>query len=300
MKTWKYLLCGLLLSCLVWGRPSMAQSPKVQPYTVVTTFSILKDLAQQIGGDRVQVEVLVPAGEEVHSYQPKPSDVRSLQRAQLIFANGLGLDDWISRMAASAHFQGPVILLGENLGLRKGTPGEAVDPHVWQDVSLVRQYVRQMASAFSKLDPAGEAFYQGRALKFDAELQALDTEIRTTLGRLPAAQRQVVSGHDAFGYFAQAYGVNFIPITGRANEAEPSAAQVGALVRKIRQEKIPAIFLENNAKTQWVTRLQKETGIRLGGTLYADSLSEPQGPAPSYIAMMRHNLQCLMDALGAP
>ena len=281
------------------------------PLEVVASFSILGDFIRQIGGDRVKVTTLVAADQDAHNFQPRPSDARRLGTAQLVVASGLGFDPWLERLAQTAGYKGRILVASRGIepiagaddehdaahGNGKGSHRDAVDPHAWQDVVHAQRYVANIADALAQADPANARAYRDGAARYTTELKALDAEIRSALAALPAERRKVVSAHDAFGYFAHAYGVRFLAPAGISNQSEPSAAGVAKLIRQLRRENVPAVFVESVSDPRLIERIRKESGARLGGTLYSDALSAPDGPAPTYVAMMRHNLRTLLDGM---
>jgi zinc/manganese transport system substrate-binding protein len=276
---------------------------------VVASFSILGDLTQRIGGDRVQVHTLVGAGADAHVYQPAPADARTLARAKLVIVNGLGFEGWIDRLIKSSGYRGKLVVASQGVKPIRSPQassdrhaehahGAGLDPHAWHDLANARRYVANIAAALGDADPAGKAVYQANAARLDDEIAALDRDIRATFKALPAERRQVVSSHDAFSYFGRAYDVRFIAPVGVSTDAEPSAGEVGAIIRQIRREKIRAMFVENIADPRLLERISRESGARIGGTLYSDSLSAAGTPADSYLGMMRQNAQTLAAALG--
>ena len=293
-----------------------------QPLEVTTSFSILGDLVGQVGGERVKVRTLVGADEDAHAFQPRPSDARNVGGAALVVVNGLGFDDWMVRLARSGGYKGEVVVASAGIdtlamtkddahdhGHEHGHDGEkandkakdkvdrAVDPHAWQDVGNVRRYVSNIADALAKADPAGASAYRANAERYDGELKALDAEIRAAFAALPAERRKVVSSHDAFGYFGRAYGIRFLSPVGVSNNAEPTAQGVARLIRQLKAEKVPAVFIENVADSRLIERIRSESGTRVGGTLYSDALSAAGGPAPDYLSMMRSNFKTLHEVL---
>ena len=287
-----------------------------QPLEVTTSFSILGDLVGQVGGERVKVRTLVGADEDAHAFQPRPSDARNVGGAALVVVNGLGFDDWMVRLARSGGYKGEVVVAsagidtlamttddhGHDHGHDHGDEDDkanakAVDPHAWQDVGNVRRYVANIADALTKADPEGATAYRANAERYDGELKALDTEIRAAFAALPAERRKVVSSHAAFGYFGRAYGIRFLSPVGVSNNAEPTAQGVARLIRQLKAEKVPAVFIENVADSRLIERIRSESGAQIGGTLYSDALSKADGPAPSYVQMMRTNLDALRQAL---
>ncbi len=288
-----------------------------QALEVTTSFSILGDLVGQVGGERVKVRTLVGADEDAHAFQPRPSDARNVGGAALVVVNGLGFDDWMVRLARSGGYKGEMVVASAGIDTLAMTTDDhhdhdhdhghgddgdkadskAVDPHAWQDVGNVRRYVANIADALAKADPAGATAYRANAERYDGELKALDTEIRAAFAALPAERRKVVSSHAAFGYFGRAYGIRFLSPVGVSNNAEPTAQGVARLIRQLKAEKVPAVFIENVADSRLIERIRSESGAQIGGTLYSDALSKADGPAPSYVQMMRANLDALRQAL---
>lgn len=301
----------LMLSIVLLAGPSHAT--ETDKLDVVASFSILADLVAAVGGEHVRVQALVGPDQDAHGYQPRPSDARKVGAAALVVANGLGFDGWIERLARSAGHPRPVLIASQGIPALHSQPEaehehdhdhahrhtHGVDPHAWQDVANTIIYVRNIAAGLTAADPAHAAHYRANAERYIAELQTLDADIRRALAALPAERRKVVTSHDAFGYFERAYGLHFVAAHGVASNAEPSAQGIARLIRQIRAEKIPAAFLENVTDPRLVERIRNESGARLGGTLYSDALSAADGPAPTYIAMMRHNLATLLGGLAA-
>jgi zinc/manganese transport system substrate-binding protein len=280
---------------------------RAAPLDVVASFSILADLARQVGGDRVHVVSMVGPDEDAHGFQTRPSDARVIRDADLVIANGLGFDSWIERLAQSAGYGGELVIASAGIAPIEEVHGHAhqhdnhdhgaLDPHAWQDVRNVQRYVANIAAALARADPDGAAHYRGNAERYTDELRALDDEIRSTMSALSAANRKVVTSHDAFGYFGKAYGIRFVAAAGLSSHSEPSAAGIARLIRQLRRENIPVVFLENISDTRMIERIGKEAGARVGSTLYSDALSGPDGPAPTYVEMMRFNVNALMEGL---
>lgn len=283
-----------------------AQTPA--PIKAVASFSILGDLVRQVGGDRVELSVLVGPGSDAHVFQPTPAQARQVAQAQIVFSNGLGFEGWMSRLLNNARYQGRHVVASQGIApLRTpdapahkaghGHHHAAADPHAWQSVPLAMAYVNNIAQGLCEADAPGCPAYQRNASAYTARLQALDAEIRTAWSAIPAAQRRVITSHDAFGYYAQAYGVSFLAPQGLNTDSEASAKGVGQLVRQIRQQQIKALFVESISDPRLIAQIGRETGIKPAGELFSDSLSGPQGPAADYIAMMRANTTALTRAI---
>jgi zinc/manganese transport system substrate-binding protein len=292
---------ALLAAPLLLAAPACA-GERPAPMRVLTSFSILADIVKMVGDERVAVEALVGPGGDAHAFQPSPADAGKAAGAKLIVVNGLGFDPWMERLAAAAGAKDRIVVAARGVSARKGEDaheGHAhasdLDPHAWQSVPNMRRYVETIRAALEKADPQGG--YAGNATTYLEQLDALDAEIRAAVAALPPNRRKVVTTHDAFGYFAAEYGLTFLAPKGVSNEAEPSPRDLARIVRQIKADKIPAVFLENVIDPRLMERIAAETGARIGDKLYSDSLSAPDGPAPTYLAMMRHNIRELTKAL---
>jgi zinc/manganese transport system substrate-binding protein len=293
----RVLLGGLSFAVLA----PLGRARAAAPMEVVASFSILGDLVRQVGGERVSVTTLVQPGGDAHVYEPAPADVQRLARARLVLVNGLGLEGWIPRLVQAAAAKARVVVATAGIDPRQapaeGGEPAGIDPHAWQSVPNARIYVANIRDGLSAADPDGVEIYTKAAETYLARLDTLDREVRAAVATIPAGRRKIITTHDAFGYFAAAYGVAMIAPQGVSTESEPSARDVARIIRQIRSEKIPAIFLENVTDPRLLQRIAAESGARVGGTLYSDSLSPPGGPAGTYIDMVRHNIRELTAAL---
>jgi zinc/manganese transport system substrate-binding protein len=284
----RQLLLGLSLLLSLAAAPAVAR-----PLQVVASFSVLGDIVRTVGGDRIALRVLVGPDGDAHTFEPTPADARALAQADLVLVNGLGLEHWMGRLVAAAGYRGPVVVATDGIKPRiAGKGGEAgqPDPHAWQDLANGQIYVRNVAAALAAADPAGAQSYASSAAALQAQLASLDQWVRAELGAVPAAQRRVITTHDAFGYFGAAYGVTFLAAQGVSTDSEPSAAAVARLIEQARTERVKALFIENLGDPRLVAMIAKETGAPLGGALFSDALSPPDGPAPTYPAMFRNNV----------
>jgi zinc/manganese transport system substrate-binding protein len=266
----------------------------------VATFSILGDLAGNVGIARAQVATLVGPNGDVHVYAPTPRDAKLLATADIVCVNGLGLEGWLDRLIAASGSRASIVVASRGVTARIARPlrnGIATDPHAWQSVNNAKIYVGNIRDGLIAADPAGEKIYRTNAAAYLAELDQLDGEIRAAIDRIPVARRKVITNHKAFGYFADAYGIEFIAPEGLSTDTEPSARDVARLIEQIRDERIPAVFIENVSDPRLMGRIAQATGAEIGGALYSDALSPPDGPAGNYIAMMRHNVGKLTRAL---
>jgi zinc/manganese transport system substrate-binding protein len=288
------------LAALVTAGPSVAQENAPARLKVLATFSILGDFVRNVGGDRVEVATLVGPDSDAHVYAPAPADAKKVADAKVLVTNGLGYEGWMSRLLKASGTKAPVVVATKGIKERKARDshghGEA-DPHSWQSVANAKVYVTNIRDALIAADPAGKAAYEVNAAAYIAKLDTLDQEVKAAVAAIPAERRKIITTHDAFGYFEQAYGVAFIAPQGVSTEAEPSARDIARIITQVKKQKIPAVFLENVTDPRLMERIAKETGARVGGKLYSDALTGENGDAPGYIELMRHNLKTLGAAL---
>lgn len=263
---------------------------------VVASFSILGDFVRNVGGDRVNVTALVGPNGDAHVYTPAPADARKIADAKLLVVNGLGLEGWLPRLLQASGGKAPIITATKGIAPLK--LGSDADPHAWQSVENARLYVATIRDALIQADPADTDVFRANAGRYTAQLDALDREVRAAVAQIPSTRRKVISTHEAFGYFSAAYGIEFIAPEGVSTESEPSARDVAHIVSQIKSEKIPAVFMENISDPRLISRIAAETGAKIGGTLFSDALTDEKGEAPTYIAMVRHNIKALTSALG--
>ena len=303
-------LAGSFLALLAFHSGGATADARLQ---VVTSFSILGDMVARVGGERVNVVNLIGPGGDAHVYQPTPADAKTLGQAGLVVVNGLGFEGWIDRLIKSSAYRGKVVRASQGVKTLELPSGKhdkhekhdhhgkhshgPADPHAWQDMANAARYVDNIARGLTEADPAGKAIYAENAARYKEALAVLDKDLKARFQRIPAERRKVVAAHDAFAYFTRAYGVRFIAPAGVSKQSEPSAADLGRVIQQIRREKIPAIFVESVADVRLAERISQESGARVGGTLYSDALSAADGPAATYLMMMRHNGETLLKAL---
>ncbi len=290
------LLALMVLLTACESRPPQGQPTGPQKLIVVTTLTVLADLIQQAGGDKVQVKALVPPGGEVHTYQPTPDDIKSVAQAKIVFYNGAHLEEWIDKTIRSAGKPNlPIVVLSEGLPLIKES-GNDPNPHLWLDVANAKAYVEKIRDGLSKMDGANAGYYADRAKSYLAQLDELDKWIQAEVATIPKARRKLVTFHDAFPYFAERYGFSLHGVLVASPGKEPSARDLTALARRIKQERVPAVFAEAQFNPKAMEVLASDTGVRVITNLYNDSLST--GPeANSYIALMKHNVTQIVNAL---
>lgn len=281
---------------------------------VVVTTTVLGDLVERVGGDGVVVTSLVPKGGEVHTYDPRPSDLVTVADASLVVMNGLGLDEWLGGLATDAGTSAPVVRLGEELeGVTylaggehgHGDEGEAggeehadeagVNPHLWLDVTIATRYVERIADALASIDPAGADGYRERAAAERASLAELDAWVRERVATIPAERRAFVSFHDALPYYAAAYGLEIVGVVVEAPGQEPSAGEIADLVAAIRAAGVRAVFSESQFDPALARTLADEAGATVVADLYTDTLGDP--PVDSYEGLIRWNTDRIVEAL---
>jgi zinc/manganese transport system substrate-binding protein len=294
MRQLAYALVTMLLLVL----PASA-ADRIQ---VVASFSILGDMVAQVAGDRAEVLVLVGPNGDAHAFEPLPSDAKKLSNSKLVIVNGLGLDGWMDRLVSASGYTGPVVVASKGVEPRtmveEGSSGEtATDPHAWQDISNGIVYVTNIVNALAAADPANAAHYRVGGERYIDQLRSLDADIRQQIAKVPADKRRVITSHDAFGYFAGAYGVEFLAPEGLSTESEPSATELARLIDQIKRERIKTLFVENIADPRMIKMIASDTGAEIGGTLFSDALSSADGPAPHYIEMFTNNVPKLVAAM---
>jgi zinc/manganese transport system substrate-binding protein len=308
------LLTGLTCALGFGVSPASAQpSGSPQPPRIVASFSILADMVREVAPPGFEVTALVGPDADAHVFKPTPADGRRLAQADLIVVNGLGFEGWIDRLVRASGTRAAVVVATQGLkprreatsagasshnhGHRHGHHGHDVDPHAWQDPALARHYVARLAEAMSARWPDDAALIDRRRADYITRIDALDQRLRERIDRIPRSQRRVLISHDAFGYLGASYGIDFIAPQGWNTHSEPSAKAVAGLIRQVRQQRVRAVFVENVTSAGLIERIAREGGARVGGTLYSDALSGPDGPAPTYLRMLEHNVEALAQAL---
>jgi zinc/manganese transport system substrate-binding protein len=296
------LAVGLLLLSSGCGVSSLPPQPDDGRMAVVATYSILGEWVQEVGGPRVEVVTLVGRGGDAHTYHPVPLDSVFLKRASIVFENGLGFEGWLDKLFESSGSAAHRVAVTRGIDAQRiVTLGETeeLDPHVWQDPILAISMVQAIADALADADPAHADEYRVRADDYVGELRRLDAWIREQTVRVPESRRVLVTTHDTFGYFADRYGFEVISVMGSVSSeaADPSAAEVAAVVQEIRSRRVPAVFAENILSPRLTRQIAREAGVRLVGTLYTDALGAADSPGASYVSMMRFNVQTIVEAM---
>ncbi|OLP62575.1 metal ABC transporter substrate-binding protein [Xaviernesmea oryzae] len=311
-------LLRLALASAALVLPLSAAQAADGPLKVVATFSILGDFARQVGGDRVAVTTLVGPNGDTHVYEPKPTDAAAIGKADVVLVNGLGLEGFMDRLVESSGTKAEIVTATKGVKPRKmeidedeGHEGDAAkdgakkeeaheghhhtgtDPHAWQNVANAEIYVKNIVDGFCKADKAGCDDYKKNGAAYEAQLKGLDAEVRKTFAGIPKSRKTVITTHDAFGYYAAAYGLKFLAPEGLSTESEASAKDMAALVEQVRHDKATAIFLENISDPRLMQQIGRETGLTPGPELYSDALSEANGPAATYVDMIRYNTKTI-------
>ncbi|MFC4639697.1 metal ABC transporter solute-binding protein, Zn/Mn family [Deinococcus hohokamensis] len=291
----------LLATNLLLGTPALAA-----PLRVSATTTVLADFVRAVGGARVQVNVVVPAGGDSHTFQPSTGVIRNLAQSRALFANGAGLEPWLPRLRASAP-KAQLFTLTQGLKLRAADPHEdddhgdhgGLDPHAWWDPTLAAGYVRNVQRALTTLDPAGKATYARNTTAYLKQLSAADTWAKAQVAALPAARRQMVTNHDSLHYLARRYGLQVVGavMPGLSTEREPSARELAALSQAVRRSGARVIFTENTVNTRLAQTLARETGARIAPPLYTDALGPAGSPGATYLGALRFNIQTIVKAL---
>lgn len=298
MRSRRNLVLFAALATMLAGGPAQAQDR----IKVAATFSILGDLVQNVGGDRIELVTLVGPNGDAHVYSPTPADAKKLAAAKVVFVNGLGFEGWMTRLIQASGTKASTVVASTGIKTRTMEddhhPGRRVtDPHVWQSVANAKIYVANIRDGLGKADPAGRSAYEVNAKTYLDKLDALDQEVKSAIAKIPPERRKVITTHEAFGYFGGAYGLEFISPEGVSTDSEPSAKDLAKLIGQIRRQKIPAVFMENITDPRLMQQIARETGAKAGGTLYSDALSDAGGPAATYIDLMRNNVRELTKAL---
>ena len=262
---------------------------------VVASFSVLADMLREVGGNAVEVTALVGPDADAHVFEPSPADVQRVARADLVVVNGLGFEGWIERLIRSSGYRGHVAVA--TAGIKPRFTSGVADPHAWQSLPLAQQYVENLRAALVKVRPAQAPQFDARAADYTRRITALHQSVITRLAAVPPPERRIVTSHDAFGYFADTYSVDFRAPQGWSTASEPSAADVARIVRQLKAQRVRALFVENISDPRLVDRIAREAGARVGGTLYSDALSPAGTAGDTYLRMFEHNVATLLAAL---
>jgi zinc/manganese transport system substrate-binding protein len=281
----RFLLAALLAACL---SPTAAYADKLK---VVASFSILGDMVREVGGDQIDLTVLVGPNSDAHMFEPTPADVKAVSKADLFVVNGFGFEGWIGRLVVASGYTGKVLTATEGITPLK-RPGQiSEDPHAWQNLSNGKIYVANIRDALIKADSRHATEYRANAYNYLKRIDEMDAWVKEQIATVPPQKRQVISSHDAFQYFARAYDVQFIAPLGVSTESDASAESMARLEDKIRNGHVKALFLENITDNRMIQQLKNDTDAYIGGELHSDALSASEGPANTYLNLFKNNVQ---------
>lgn len=309
------MLFALML--LFAALPAHAQAQTQEKLKVIASFSILADIVEQVGGERLTVTTLVPAGGDAHVFQPSPADARAVASADILIANGLNFETWLDRLVAASGFKGRRIVAAQGIQPRKLAghdhaghshshgPADAKakagkeqdDPHVWHDLQRMQAYVANIVAGLAAADPQHAEGYRQRGAAYAAQLKDLDTWASAQFDLVPRAHRKAITQHDAFGYLADRYLITFLAPQGMNTESEASAETVAQLIRQIKRQRVQALFFENVVNPRLIEQIAKEAKVTVGGRLYSDALGPRGSEADSYLKLYRLNVERLVGAM---
>lgn len=290
----KRLSMSLAVAALLSSPLAMAKT-----VDVVASFSILGDIVQQVGGEHVNVVTLVGPNGDPHGFEPTPKNSKQLSKADVVFVSGLGLEGWLERLITASGYKGQVVIASTGVDTRKmDEEGKRVtDPHAWNSMANGVKYANNVMNALIVADPEDADYFRKRGGEYIQQLEKLDAYAKAQFAAIPVGQRKVLTSHDAFGYFSQEYGVNFLSPVGFSTESEASASGVAALITQIKQEKIKTYFIENQTDPRLVKQIAAASGAKAGGELYPEALSPVGGPAATYAEAFKHNVDTLVGSM---
>ncbi|TPK46778.1 metal ABC transporter substrate-binding protein [Mesorhizobium sp. B2-5-4] len=308
----KSIRAALTMSVITFAAFS-ASSAFAAPLKVVASFTVVADFAKNVGGDRIAITTIVGPDGDAHVYEPSPADAVAMAKADIVLVNGLHFEGFLQRLVDASATKASIVTLTKGVtpidfkpefadadaaeGVGTGGGKTVADPHAFQSIANAKIYVKNIAEAFCAADSDGCVSYQTNAAAYTRKLDALEGEVKAAIQSIPEAKRVVITSHDAFGYFEHEYGLTFLAPQGISTDSEPSAADVAKLVEQVKQDKAAAIFVENITNPRLIEQIASETGIKVGGTLYSDALSQPDGPGSTYIDMMRNNIRQIKGAI---
>lgn len=258
---------------------------------VVTTFTIIADMAQNVAGDKVTIESITKPGAEIHGYEPTPGDIVKAQRADLVLWNGLNLERWFEKFFRNLRNVPSAVLTEgiEPISIEEGPYTGKPNPHAWMSLSNAKIYVENIRKALTKIDPANEATFTANAAAYTAKFSAIEEEVRSQLAKIPEGQRWLVTSEGAFPYLARNFQMKELFLWAVNADQQGTPQQVQKVIDGVRANKIPVVFSESTVSDKPARQVAKETGARYGGVLYVDSLTDAKGPAPTYLRLLEHN-----------
>lgn len=302
MKTTiKSLVCTVLLMCVSAAAvPAMAAAARDKPLRVVTTFTVIRDIAQNVAGDKAVVESITKPGAEIHDYQPTPGDIVKAQSADLVLWNGLNLERWFEKFFQNVE-DVPSVVVSEGvepMGIGEGAYKGMPNPHAWMSPSNALLYVENIRKALVAHDPANAETYNRNAAAYSERIKAIDKPLRERLAAIPQAQRWLVTSEGAFSYLARDYGLRELYLWPINADQQGTPQQVRRVIDEVRKNGVPVVFSESTVSDKPARQVAKETGARYGGVLYVDSLSEKGGPVPTYLDLLETTVATIAKGFG--
>lgn len=277
------------------------QSYSQERLSVVASASMIADIAENVIGDKHNIEMIVPIGGDPHLHEPTPSNAQLVAKADLILINGLTFEGWITELIENSGTKAKVVVVTEGVDvLTSQTYKNSADPHAWMDASNGVVYAQNIARAITDIDRENEQFYKDNFSNYRSKLIELDAEIERAIASIPISQRILITSHDAFQYYGRRYKIQLEAIMGISTEAEAQTTDITRVNRVIKEHKVPAIFIESTINPKMMQQLAKDNDIAIGGKLYADSLGDKKSPASTYIDMLRYNTKMIVSALTRP
>ncbi len=293
------LACAALFLAGCGGKDAGSPSGKKK---VVTSFTIIADMAREVAGDAAEVDSITKPGAEIHGYEPTPKDIVKAQQADLVLWNGMNLEVWFEKFFQNVKdVPGVVVSEGiEPMGIASGPYTGKPNPHAWMSPANAAVYVENIRKALVNMDPANEATYTANATAYVAKIKALDEPVRQKLAAIPETQRWLVTSEGAFSYLCQNYGLKALYLWPINADAQGTPQQVKAVIDSVRANQIPVVFSESTISPEPIKQVAKETGARYGGVLYVDSLTDSTGPAPTYLKLLETNADTILKGFTDP
>ncbi|MRT13465.1 metal ABC transporter substrate-binding protein [Enterobacteriaceae bacterium RIT711] len=286
------MMVSLVLVC-------SSQAALAKNLNVVASFTVLADMAKQVGGEHVTVKSLVGPDGDPHSFEPSPQDSVALSKADVVIVSGLGMEGWMDRLVSASGYKGKVIVASEGISTRKMMDDgkQITDPHAWNSAENGAIYAQNITRALVAADPQDAAAINDSGSEYVTRLKLLDSWAKTRFEAIPKSKRKVLTSHDAFGYFGQEYGVTFLAPVGFSTEAEANASDVAGLIKQLKEQHIKTYFIENQTDPRLVKQIAAASDAQPGGELYPEALSAANGPASTYEMAFKHNVDTIANSM---
>ena len=289
----------LVVGALLYGRSQLVTAQDDNKITVLSTFTVISDMVQEVGGDKINAISLTKPGVEIHGYEPTPGDLVRASSADIIFDNGLNLEVWAAKLYQGLP-QTPHVTLStgiEVIQISEGAYKDKPNPHAWMSPKQALVYVENIREALVELSPENEAYFNGRARDYSDKIRALDVQLDTALAEIPPSHRYLVTCEGAFSYLTKDYGLNELYLWAINDESQGSPQQIARVVDAVKEHQIPTVFCESTVAPHIQEEVAKASGAKLGGRLYVDSLSDARGPAPTYLALLEYTVSTIIAGL---